>query len=80
MNVLMQEKPCLGPLRGQVCGCDLDCRIQVVKKLLGKTSGNSLTMGINSMERISETKYLTLTIWYKQPFEIILQALRQEIM
>ena len=31
------------------------------------------------MGRTSESKYFTLTMWYKNPIEIILQALRQEI-
>ena len=44
-----------------------------------KTSRNFLTTGTNSMGGFSESQSLTLTIWYRHPFKIILQALIQEI-
>ena len=46
----------------------------IMGRSLVMTSKNSLTMGTNSMRGFSEPKSLTLTIWYKHPFEIILQA------
>ena len=46
---------------------------------LGKTSENYLTTGTNSMGGFLESKSLTLIIWYKHPFEIILQSIRQGI-
>ena len=40
---------------------------------LGKTSGNSLTTGTDSVGGTSESRSWTLTLWYKHPLEIILQ-------
>ena len=56
----------------------ISCSEVILGRSLGITSGNSLTMGTNSMGGFSESKYFTLTTCYKHPFEIILQALRQE--
>ena len=52
---------------------------EIPGRSLGKTSGYSFTTGTSSVGGFSESKSLTLTILYKHPFEIILQALRQEI-
>ena len=52
---------------------------EIPGRSLGKTSGNSLATRTDSMEGFSESKSLTLIIWYAHPFEIILQALRQEM-
>ena len=49
------------------------------ERSLGKTFGNSLTTGTDSMGGILESKSWTLTIWYKYPVEIILQTFKQEM-
>ena len=46
---------------------------------LGKTSRNSLTMGTDSMEGISESRSWTLTIWYIQPLRDHFACFRQDI-
>ena len=46
----------------------------ILGRLFGKTSGNSLIMGTISMGGILESESLTLTIWYKNPLEVIFKA------
>ena len=51
----------------------------IPRRSLGKTFGNYLTTGTDSIAGIFESKSLTLTIWYKQPLEIILQASKKDM-
>ena len=51
----------------------------ILERSLGKTYGNSPTSGTDSMGGISESKSWTLTIWYRQPLEIIFHAFSQEM-
>ena len=51
----------------------------VPRRSLDNTFGNFVTTGTISIGGLLESKSLILTIWYKHTFEIILQALRQDI-
>ena len=51
----------------------------IQERSLGKKSRNSLTTGTNLMGGILESRSSTLTIWHRQPLEIIFHAFIQEM-
>ena len=52
---------------------------RITRRLLGKTSRNSLITRTHSIGGILESKSWSLIMWYKHPLEIILQDFKQEI-
>ena len=57
----------------------VSCPGRIPGRSLGNIFENSLIIVTNSMGGFLESKSMTLTMWYKHPFEIILQDLRQEM-